>query len=151
MTVKNRQKVLIVNPSADAREVMQFALDRRGVDTTTVATSLAGLDSARALSPDVIVLDMEALSGVETGHADFVVTARTEQSALLFVGDTRGGRDDSRCGDQIDKPYHFSALVNKIEELLTRQQNSGAAPWKSVTARRGDLPDTAPTALRRAA
>jgi DNA-binding response OmpR family regulator len=119
--------------------VIQIALHRRGVSSLTAATPAAGLESAKALPPEVIVLDVDSLSDPETGAADFVLTAKAQHSSLLLVGETPHRRRDQVGGDRIDKPYHFSVLVNKIEQLLARPQILGTAPLEPTGSGRENI------------
>jgi len=51
--------VLIVDPSPETREVLQVALQRRGLHTLATARVRRGMELARRHQPDLIVLDLD--------------------------------------------------------------------------------------------
>ena len=116
-------RVLIVDPSEDARDVLRTALGRRGISCLTEATPAAGLESAKARNPEVIVLDLDSLLSTEPGQDDFVFTAKAQQSSLLVIGQPPRGAVDLPSNNQIAKPYHFAPLVNKIVQLMAYQHS----------------------------
>ena len=107
--------VLIVEPSADEREVLRTALARRGLRIFEAAEVEAGLALAREHHPRVIVLDDDAASDAAErrftagGKASLIVLGRAPRSAS-------SGPD--LPGTQIvAKPYHYAPLIHKIEQL----------------------------------
>jgi DNA-binding NtrC family response regulator len=112
--------VLIVDPSADNREVLRTVLAGRGLRILEASAAEQGLELARAHHPDVIVLDLDAqqleAEGVreqfaaETGHGEhhLIVLGKVRRSPF-FTG-----------GHVISKPYHFAPLVHTIEQLAAK-------------------------------
>jgi len=109
--------VLIVEPSADEREVLRTVLERRGLRIWEAAGVERGLELARKHHPEVIVLDADAnRSGNESIQAEFDATSTDQHSSLIVLG--RISRDRSLpAGQVIAKPYHFGPLIHKIEQL----------------------------------
>jgi CheY-like chemotaxis protein len=112
--------VLIVEPSADDREVLRTVLERRGLRIWEAAAVEQGLELAREHHPDVIVLDAEANhAGDESIQAEFDAISSEQTSSLIVLG--RISRDRSLPASQvIAKPYHFGPLIHKIELLAAR-------------------------------
>jgi CheY-like chemotaxis protein len=111
--------VLIVDPSADEREVLRTVLARRGLRIFEAAEVDEGLALAREHRPDVIVLD----SDVQTAAADLPAAFEGQDGAcersVIVLG--AAARPHRLPADQvIARPYHFAPLVRKIEELAAK-------------------------------
>jgi CheY-like chemotaxis protein len=109
--------VLIVDSSADNREVLRTALVRRGIETIEAAAAEEGLELARARHPDVIVLDLEAeRRDAAAVREQFAAEASDQESRLIVLGKIRRGPTFTG-GHVISKPYHFAPLIHTIEQL----------------------------------
>ena len=116
--------VLIVDRSEETREVLQTALERRGVKTFAAGRARRGLELARRHHPNLIVLDLELdTTGPDELSADFVEHSRTEDAPLVMIGSARREGPPAPRGEFVVKPYHYATLIRKIEQLLstTRQ------------------------------
>jgi len=112
--------VLIVDPSADNREVLRTVLARRGLQILEANAAEEGLELARAHHPDVIVLDLEPERlDAETIRQQFSSEATSHASRLIVLGKVRRGPVFTG-GHVISKPYHFAPLVNTIEQLAAK-------------------------------
>jgi CheY-like chemotaxis protein len=112
--------VLVVDESADCREVLCTLLQRRGVRTLEASGARQGLDLMRRHNPDVVVLDMdtEAADDASVRQA-YDDQSRLEDSAMVLLGVVH--RDDvDRVGHGVRKPYHYAPLIRTIEQLLGR-------------------------------
>ena len=112
--------VLIVDPSADTREVLRTALARRGMRTIEADAAEQGLELARIHRPDVIVLDVEAVAAEDhQTNEKYAEEASDERSQLIVLGKFRQGQ--ALAGSHlINKPYHFAPLVHTIERLAAK-------------------------------
>jgi CheY-like chemotaxis protein len=112
------RQVLLVDRSAESREVLRFALSRRGIETLEADETAAGLDLLREHRPEVVVLDLEAAEDQEAALVDFNSAAELVAGRLVILG-SLGMSDDARRDLRFfAKPYHFAPLIHKIEELL---------------------------------
>lgn len=112
--------VLIVDPSADNREVLRTILSRRGLTIFEAEAAQAGLELARAHHPDVIVLDVELEPGGDDAvRQQFAIAASQQESRLIVLGKVRRGPVFAG-GHVISKPYHFAPLVRTIERLAAK-------------------------------
>jgi CheY-like chemotaxis protein len=112
--------VLIVDPSADNREVLRTVLSRHGLRVVEADAADAGLELARTCHPDVIVLDVESESRtVEELREQFAVEAVGEPSRLILLDKVRRGPTFAG-GHVIAKPYHFAPLIHTIERLAAK-------------------------------
>jgi chemosensory pili system protein ChpA (sensor histidine kinase/response regulator) len=114
-----QRSVLIVDPSDETREVLQTALERRGLRIFAAGAVREGLELARSEQPDLIVVDIEAEdSAAEAFSAPFTEQSRTAQTPLVLLGSLRRGWQPPRGGEFVSKPYHYGPLIRRIEEIL---------------------------------
>lgn len=114
-----QRSVLIVDQSDETREVLQTALERRGLRIFAAGAAREGLELARSRRPDLIVLDLETEdSAPEVLSAPFAEQSRTAQTPLVLLGSLRRGRQRPPAGEFVSKPYHYGPLIRRIEELL---------------------------------
>src|SRR5205823_2142695 len=118
--------VLIVDSSADNREVLRTVLARRGMQILEAEAADEGLAMAREHHPDVIVLDLESERPNEAERPDaatmreqFVGAARGRDQSVIVLGKIRRGPVFTG-GHVISKPYHFAPLVHTIERLAAK-------------------------------
>jgi CheY-like chemotaxis protein len=111
--------VLIVDPSAENREVLRTVLARRGLRIFEADAAAAGLELAREHQPDVVVLDVEAEAADPAAMSEQLTANSPEHPPeLIVLGKFR--RQSSPAGHVISKPYHFAPLVHKIEQLAAK-------------------------------
>jgi CheY-like chemotaxis protein len=112
--------VLIVDPSADNREVLRTVLAQRGLTIFEADATAAGVQLARQHHPDVIVLDVEAESqSASELHDQFAAVDGEHASRLIILGKVRRGPVFTG-GQVIAKPYHFAPLIHTIERMAAK-------------------------------
>ena len=112
-------RVLIVDESADSRDVLRMMLERCGVTTLEARRPEQAVLLADQFRPDLIVLDAESdhsAAGVATDDLR-KVASRTE-TPIVILGTVRRTADTPAAGQFIAKPYHYGQLIRKIEDLL---------------------------------
>lgn len=114
------QSVLIVDPSDDARQVLRTVLARRGVKIWEAREGAAGLQLARDMHPDVIVLDAE--SDDDPACQALASQAGEDETPLILLGTAR--RAAGPGGEYVAKPYQYGPLIHKIESLLTEAKDT---------------------------
>jgi CheY-like chemotaxis protein len=121
--VECQQSVLIVDASDETREVLQTALERRGVRILSANRAAPGLELARRHHPDLIVLDLE-VDGPAAANlsATFAEQSRSDSAGLVLLGSLRRGTPPA-SGEFVAKPYHYGSLIRKIEELLVAHRH----------------------------
>ncbi len=112
-------RVLIVDPSAESREVLRMLLERRGAATLEAERPEQALQLADRFRPDLIVLDAES-DRTATGDPtnDLREVASRTDTPIVILGTLRHRCADLEGGQIIAKPYHYAPLIRKIDGLL---------------------------------
>lgn len=115
------RRVLIVDRSAESREVFRTVLQRRGMKILEAEEPLQGLELARQHTPDLIVLDVEAVAHSKYDVcADYSRQTRDQNTPLVLLGASRDQQNSDKRRQCVRKPYHYGPLIRKIEELLSQ-------------------------------
>ncbi|WP_120634644.1 response regulator transcription factor [Ruegeria sp. EL01] len=125
--------ILIVDDDARIRDVVRFALEDSGFQTTEAATGLDALERYSDHPADLIVLDigMPDMDGLDTCRE----LRRTSSVPVLFLT-ARDEEIDRILGfqtggdDYVTKPFSPRELVLRIKAILAR----AAAPTQKDTA-----------------
>jgi DNA-binding response OmpR family regulator len=120
-------KVLVVEDDVDIRELVVTKLTRAGYDVLAEADGQAGLATALAEQPDLVILDwmMPRMTGVEVCEA-LRASPRAEHLAVLLLT-SRAQEVDVDHGftagatDYMVKPFRGRELLSRVESLLVRQ------------------------------
>lgn len=125
MALHDRPRVLVVDDEPPIRAVVRGFLERDGLEVSEAPDGPSAVEAARALKPDVIVLDvmlpgfdgLEVLRRVRAFSDPMVVllTARTEEMDRI-VG-LRIGADD-----YVTKPFSAAELAARVGALLRRRR-----------------------------
>src|SRR6202043_2995685 len=121
-------KVLLIEDDGETAEEITAELADSGFEVEWSADGIAGLDKARSLRPDAMIVDrllpgMDGLTVIETLRKDQVRTPVLVLSALGAVDDRVRGL---RMGgdDYLTKPFAIVELVARVEALLRRPVES---------------------------
>ena len=120
-------KILIVDDEPDILEFLSYNLENEGYDVSVAANGVQGLEKAREVVPDLIVLDimMPEMDGVELcrrlradtafdGTLITFLTARQEDYSQIAALEQGGD-------DYISKPIKPRVLVARIKAMLRRR------------------------------
>jgi DNA-binding response OmpR family regulator len=124
--------ILIVEDDPSLGEVLEYNLRQEGYDTSLARDGHQGLREARQQMPDLVVLDLmlPLIDGLEVCRllrndsttqelAILMLTAKSEESDEL-VGFTAG------ADDYVTKPFSVKVLLQRINALLRRKEQSHA-------------------------
>jgi two-component system OmpR family response regulator len=121
-------RVLLIEDDSETAEEITAELADRGFDVEWSANGIEGLDKARSLRPDAMIVDlllpgMDGLAVLEALRKDQVRTPVLVLSALGAVDDRVRGL---RMGgdDYLTKPFAIVELVARVEALLRRPAES---------------------------
>jgi DNA-binding response OmpR family regulator len=129
-------KILLVEDHEELWDFLSRRLKRRGFDVVLAHDGKAGVETARAERPDVILLDMnlpvmDGWTAARELRAD-QATARIPIIALTahaMAGD-RARTLEAGCDDYHPKPVDFSGLLAQIDAVLLARDDQApdAAP-----------------------
>lgn len=119
-------RILIVEDERGLAEVLTYNLQREGYETTVAYDGREGLQKARSLLPDLVILDLmlpsmsgqdvlrELRAGEHTRDLPVIIlTARSEETDQV-VGFSLG------CDDYVTKPFSVKVLLQRIKAIQRR-------------------------------
>ncbi|HEV7861012.1 MAG TPA: response regulator [Pyrinomonadaceae bacterium] len=116
-------KILVVEDTADTREILHLYLTREGFDVSIAADGGEGLYMALANHPDLIVTDitMPKMDGVQ-----MIKQIRNEPELALtpIIAMTAYGKGfcedaiEAGATDTIQKPFEFGPFIAQVRSLL---------------------------------
>ena len=144
MIMNDNSKILVVDDEPDILEFVKYNLQKEGFNVAIAENGLDGLEVARRIKPDLIILDimMPEMDGVEVcrqlrSEALFdntviaFLTARDEDYSQIAALDVGGD-------DYITKPIRPRVLVSRVNALLRRLGRNDTEKG-SETISAGDL------------
>jgi len=119
--------VLLVEDNDMNRDMLSRRLARRGYAVVIAVDGQQGIDEARRLSPDLVLMDM-SLPVKDGWTATAELKADPSTSSIPVIGLTAhamaGDREraiQAGCDDYDTKPVELERLLEKIEKLLHRK------------------------------
>ncbi|MEX2531786.1 MAG: response regulator [Gemmatimonadota bacterium] len=119
-------KILLIEDHEQNRYLVTFLLERHGYSVVSAAEGMRGIEMARSLSPDLILLDIQlpGMDGYQVARSireldnlrDTPVVAVTSHA---MVGD-RERALAAGCDEYIEKPIDPDTFVAQIEACLAR-------------------------------
>lgn len=117
-------RILCVEDSDDNLYMLQRRLSRAGFDVKVANNGAEGVEWAKSLQPDLIVMDLN-LPGMNGWEATRRLKSRPETKHIpvivLTAETSKKSREDAiaaGCDDFQLKPIDFGALVEKINSLV---------------------------------
>ena len=118
------KQIMIVDDSPTDAHLLQKMLEKNGYQTLTAGNGSEGIEAARLLRPDLILMDVvmpglngfqatrELSSNPETSSIPVIIVTRKDQKVDRVWGMRQGARD------YLTKPVSESALLSLISEAL---------------------------------
>ena len=130
MEASPRVRILVVDDEPPIVKLVRGYLERHGYEVLVAADGPSAIQSARAVGPDVIVLDLmlPGLDGIEVCRQ-----VRTFSDAYILMLTARAEEVDRIVGlsvgadDYLVKPFSPRELVARVKALLRRPRTSVAA------------------------
>ena len=121
-----KPRVLVVEDEEDILEVIQYNLQQEGYEVSCCMDGLQGLEQARTLKPDLVLLDimLPGMDGVEICR-NLKERESTRRIPIIMVT-AKGEEIDVVLGlgvgadDYIPKPFKVRELVARVKAMLRR-------------------------------
>ncbi len=126
----SQERILIIEDEKSLSEVLEYNLTREGYQVFTAVDGREGLDKARILQPDLVVLDImlpsldglqicsELRSSSQTQDIRILLLTAKEEEVDEVVGFSMG------ADDYVIKPYRLRPLLHRIKALLRRDRTN---------------------------
>ena len=117
-------KILLVEDHEMNRDMLSRRLERKGYEVSIAMDGQEGVDRAREIMPDLILMDMSLPvkdGWTATSEIKADAALRTIPVIALTAHAMAGDKDralEAGCDDYDTKPVEFARLVSKIETLL---------------------------------
>lgn len=114
-----KARVLLVDASRESREILKTLLDRQGSEILETSRFAQANEIVQHQPPDLIVCDADA-DHSPRGEAARQFAERATRSDIPIVVLGTISRDFCHLypASSIPKPYHYGALLRRIEEML---------------------------------
>jgi DNA-binding response OmpR family regulator len=124
------QSVLVIEDEENLLEALRFNLGREGYQVYTAQDGAQGLDTARQVNPELIILDimLPALDGLEICRI-----LRRETDVPILILTARGEEIDRVVGlelgadDYVTKPFSMRELLARVRGMLRRSRAASDA------------------------
>lgn len=130
----NEKQLLIIEDEKPIAEILAYGFKKEGFNVRCAHTGADGLDAAKALMPNLVLLDwmLPDLSGVDVCR---MLTDRYNIPIVMLTA--RSSIDDKLYGletgadDYITKPFDLREVIARVKTILRRYEkveNSAPAP-----------------------
>jgi adenylate cyclase len=122
--MREKPLVLVVDDDPDNREIVELRLRSQAYDVATAEDGLDGLEKARALKPDIIILDvmMPRMDGIETLKQLKADASLPFMPVIMLTakGDLKNVVEglDNGADDYLVKPLEQSALLARVRSMM---------------------------------
>jgi two-component system, OmpR family, copper resistance phosphate regulon response regulator CusR len=124
------QHVLLVEDDERIREIVERGLGARGFVVSSAGDAPSGIELARALDVDLVLLDLVLPGGhgLEVLEAIRAIKPRLPVIALTALADVRSRVDGLEAGadDYVTKPFSIQELAARIRARLRWREDAGA-------------------------
>ncbi|HDL19483.1 MAG TPA: response regulator [Bacteroidetes bacterium] len=122
----NSKTILVIDDEAKNLEVLIGGLVNNQFQVVTATSGYGGLEKARKLNPDLILMDTELqdLSGIEFTQK-LKANSQIEDIPVILLSTREGIQDrlkayEAGVKDYIIKPLHVSEIISRIKMTLSR-------------------------------
>ncbi|WP_197531179.1 response regulator [Posidoniimonas corsicana] len=116
-------RVLIVDESAESREVLRTALERVGSQTLEAERPDGAQPLCAQSKPDLIVCDVDSDRSRDREAARrLAAEANRTDTPIVLLGALKQQSAWTSGGEFVAKPYHYGPLIRRIEALLASRR-----------------------------
>jgi two-component system phosphate regulon response regulator PhoB len=120
-------RILVIEDEHDLGSLLEYNLRAEGFEAEVVRTGAAGIARARALKPDLILLDLMLPDIAGSEVARLIREGETRRTPIIMVT-ARGEESDRVKGlelgadDYVVKPFSVKELLLRIKNVLRRAE-----------------------------
>ena len=118
--------ILLVEDNEMNRDMLTRRLIKAGYKVSSAIDGPSGIEAARALTPDVILMDV-ALGAMDGWQTTTLIKAIPDLRQIPIIALTAYALESDRqrsievgCADFDTKPVNIARLLNKIESQISR-------------------------------
>lgn len=120
----NKKRVLVIDDELDMLMVLKLRLEASGYEVATATDGLEGLNAARKIKPDLIVLDvmLPKMNGYKVSR--FLKFDEEYKHIPIVMLTALAGEDDRSTGIEtganayITKPFETQELIDTVRQFL---------------------------------
>lgn len=131
--------ILIIDDEKDLAELVAFYLEKEGYRPVIVLDGISGLETAKNISPDLILLDL-MLPGMQGTEVCKLLKTNDKTAAIPVIMLTAKGEEIDRvvgfevgAEDFVTKPFSTRELLLRIKAVLRRVTPPAGAIGKTIT------------------
>ena len=122
-----KKHILIIEDEKDIAELLEFNLENNEYKTSIANNGELGLEKARTLNPDLILLDLmlPGIHGLDVCRV-LKTDAKMKETAIIML--TALGQEENivegleaGADDYITKPFSFKVLMARMQSVLRRE------------------------------
>jgi two-component system KDP operon response regulator KdpE len=116
---------LVIDDEPQIRKLLRLGLSGKGYDVQEASSGFEGIQMARAVHPDIIVLDLGLPDMEGSAVLADIRAASTVPVVILSVRDSEAGIVallDAGADDYVTKPFGMDMLVARMNAAIRRQR-----------------------------
>ncbi|MFN2426149.1 MAG: response regulator transcription factor [Candidatus Binatia bacterium] len=123
----SRESILVVEDEDDIAELIRYNLEKEKYAVTIAATGEKGVEAARSIKPDLVLLDLmlPGMNGLEVCRT--LKADRSTADIPIVMVTARGEETDIVAGlelgaeDYVTKPFGLTVLIARVRAVLRRR------------------------------
>src|ERR1051326_203241 len=119
-----KRRILVIDDDAELVELLSFSLRRAGFGVAMAVDGIDGLQKARSLRPDLVLLDLMLPQGDGFAVCEILRRDPTTRSTPIIIVSAMSSQlsrlTGLECGanEYITKPFSLGSLVARIETVV---------------------------------
>lgn len=127
--MSEQKLILVVDDELDMLMAIKLRLEASGYKVMTATDGLEGLNEARKIKPNLIILDimLPKMNGYKVSR--FLKFDEAYRDIPIIMLTALSGEDDKATGEEtgadayLTKPFETQVLVNTVKEILDKQSD----------------------------
>jgi two-component system response regulator RegX3 len=141
-TERRPNRILIVEDEPGLAESVRYSLESEGFEVTLAVTGPAGLEAARRINPDLVLLDLML---PEMSGLDVCRQIRSSSDVPIIMLTAKDSEADKVAGlelgadDYMTKPFSMRELIARVRANLRRSAKTGVLSESNEVLRGGSI------------